>query len=167
LYSRSDEALWLAGDSFGRMGPRFRQQAGDSYVRLVRDYPLSGYVAQAKSKLKTLEVDVPEADPAAVARMKYEAANRKRAGLVHKSMGFLRRGPEVASAARSGSPQMNNPKQNIPASVPVPGATAGFSGDVTAAPVTDSTALDNNPDARAVPPAATNGKQQKKNQKPQ
>jgi len=84
---------------------------------------------------------------------------------VHKSMGFIRRGPEVASAAKSGSPQMNNPKQNIPASVPVPGATAGFTGDVTAAPVTDSTALDNNPDARAVPPAATDGKQQKKNQK--
>jgi len=164
LYSRADEALWLAGDSFNRMGPRFRQQAGDSYARLVRDYPLSAYSSQAKSKLKTLEVDVPEADPAAVARMKYEAANRKRAGLAHKSLGFMRRGPEVNTAAKSGTPQMNNPKQNIPASVPVPGATAGFSGDVTAAPVTDSSALDNNPDARANPPA--NGKQQQqKNQK--
>ena len=165
LYSRSDEALWLAGDSFNRMGPRFRQQAGDSYARIVRDYPLSEYATQAKSKLKTLEVDVPDADPSAVARMKYEAANRKRSSLTHKSMGFVRRGPEVNTAARSGSPQMSNPKQNIPASVPVPGATAGFSGDVTAAPVTDSSALDNNPDARANPPAPANGKQQKQNPK--
>ena len=67
LYSRSDEALWLAGDSFNRMGPRFRQQAGNSYVRLVRDYPLSDYAAQAKTRLKALEVDVPQPDPAAIA----------------------------------------------------------------------------------------------------
>ena len=170
LYSSADEALWLAGDSFTRMGPRFRQQAGDAYSRLVREYPLSDRADEAKKKLKTLEVEVPEADPAAVARMKYEAANRKRAGMARRSLGFMRRGPDVALAAKSGTPQMNNPKQNIPASVPPAAGTPGFQGDVTAAPVTDSTALDNNPDARANPPAAANapannGKQQKKNQK--
>ena len=52
LYSRADEALWLEGDSFTRLGPRFRQQAGDTYARLVRDYPLSAYADQAKSRLK-------------------------------------------------------------------------------------------------------------------
>src|SRR4029077_16554608 len=52
LYSRADEALWLAGDSYSRMGPRFRRDAGYSYQRLVRDYPLSDYADQAKQKLK-------------------------------------------------------------------------------------------------------------------
>jgi outer membrane protein assembly factor BamD len=168
LYSNADEALWLAGDSYSRMGPRFRQQAADSYIRLVRDYPLSDRVDEAKKKLKDLEVEIPEADPAAVARMKFEAANHKRPGLTRRSLGFMRRGPDVSSAAKSGTPTMTNPKQSVPASVPIPGTTAGFQGDVTAAPVTDSTALDNNPDARANPPAAANnnnGKQQKNNKK--
>jgi outer membrane protein assembly factor BamD len=163
LYSRADEALWLSGDSYSRMGPRFRQQAGEAYTRIVKDYPLSSYAAQAKNKLKALEMEIPEADPAAMARMKYEAQNRTKPGMVHRSSGFLRRGPETSSAAKSGSPQMNNPRQNIPASVPAPGTEAGFTGDVTVAPVTNSSALDNNPDARAQPPAGANsGKQQKK-----
>src|SRR5262249_44450456 len=108
LYSSSDEALWLAGDSYSRMGPRFRQQAGEAYQRLVRDYPLSDHVGAARTKLKSMEMDIPEADPAAVARMKYEAANRKRSGIAHRSLGFLRRGPDVSAAAKSGTPQMNN-----------------------------------------------------------
>ena len=49
LYSRADEALWLEADSYTRLGPRFRQQAGDTYARLVRDYPLSEYADQAKN----------------------------------------------------------------------------------------------------------------------
>ena len=36
LYSRADEALWLEGDSYGAWAPRFRQQAGDAYTRIVR-----------------------------------------------------------------------------------------------------------------------------------
>ena len=76
LYSRADEALWLEGDSYTRLGPRFRQQAGDTYTRLVRDYPLSEYADQAKTRLKTLEMPIPAADPAAEARMQFEKENR-------------------------------------------------------------------------------------------
>lgn len=75
LYSRADEALWLEADSFTHMGPRFRQRAGDAYTKIVRDYPLSEYAAMAKKKLVEMELPVPEADPQAIARMKYEAAN--------------------------------------------------------------------------------------------
>jgi outer membrane protein assembly factor BamD len=153
LYSRADEALWLAGDSFNRMGPRFRREATDSYQRLVRDYPLSEFADEAKQKLKALEADIPEANPNAMARMKYERENRTKPGMLHSAMGFMRRGPEMSSAAKTGAPQMNPPRQNIPASVPVPGTTSGFQGDVTAAPVTGPSALDTQPDARATPPA--------------
>ena len=157
LYSHADEALWLAGDYFDRMGPRFRREAGESYLRLVKDYPLSDYAEQAKNKLKAMELEVPEADPAAVARMRFERENRRSPGMIRTTTGFLRRGPETASAAKTGTPQMNPPRQNIPASVPIPGTTAGFQGDVTATPITDTSALDTQPDARANPPA-NNGK---------
>src|SRR5689334_5709741 len=36
LYSKADEALWELGDSYTRMGTRFRKQAGDAYARIVR-----------------------------------------------------------------------------------------------------------------------------------
>jgi len=158
LYSKADEALWLAGDSYSRMGPRFRTQAGQSYQRLVRDYPLSDHADDAKKKLKAMEMEIPDANPQALARMKFEKENRTKQGMVRQATGFVRRGPSVAAAAKSGTPQMEPPRQNIPASVPVPGTTAGFTGDVTATPVTDSTALDTKPDARSPVPQPNNGK---------
>jgi outer membrane protein assembly factor BamD len=154
LYSRADEALWMEGDSYSRMGPRFRKQAGEAYTKLVRDYPLSQFVDEAKKKLTTLEMPIPEPDPAALARMKYEAENRTKPGVVHRSTSFLRRGPETYTAAKSGQPQMSQPRQNIPANVPAPPtANAGFTGDVTVAPVNGTSALDTNPDARTTPPS--------------
>ena len=152
LYSRADEALWLEGDAYTRLGPRFRQQAGDTYTRLVRDYPLSEYAEQAKTRLKTLELPVPPSDPAAEARMRFEKENRTQPGMFQRLTGFLRQNPDTSTAAKSGTPQMNPPKQTIPVTVPVPGSQAGFQGDVTVSPITDPSALENNPDARQQPP---------------
>ena len=157
LYSRVDEAIWKEADAYSHMGPRFRGKSGDALASLVRNYPLSSYADQAKKKLKEMELEVPETDPAAVARMKFEQENRSKPGMIHRSTGWLRSGPETSAAAKSGTPQMNNPKQNIPANVPVPAAEgAGFAGDVTVAPVTGASALDTKPDARAAQ-ASTDG----------
>jgi len=123
---------------------------------VVRDYPLSTFAELAKKKLQEMELAVPEADPAAVARMKFEAANHVAPGKVRKLTDFVRRNPDVSSAAKSGTPTMDPPKREIPATVPVTAdATApGFTGDVTAAPIVGNSALDTQPDARATPPAA-------------
>jgi len=155
LYSKADEALWNEGDSYSHLGPRFRQKAGDAYTKIVRDYPLSQYADLAKKKLVEMELPVPEADPAAVERMKYEAANHEEPGMIHKATDFIRRNPDMSSAAKSGTPTMVTPAREIPATVPVPADAAGFSGDVTVAPVTGTSALDTQPDARtAAQPAA-------------
>jgi hypothetical protein len=66
----------------------------------------------------------------------------------------MRQTPDTGMAAKSGTPQMNPPKQNIPVTVPVPGSQAGFQGDVTVTPVADPAALENNPDARPQPQPA-------------
>src|ERR1700688_3127061 len=95
LYSRAAEALWLDGNAYGRMGARFRNKAGDAYAKIVRDYPLSQYAELAKKKLQEMEMAVPEADPTAVARMKYEAANHQEPGRVRKLTDFMRRNPDV------------------------------------------------------------------------
>ncbi len=45
LYSNAGMALYEAGDSYSKMGPRFRKQAGEMFSRIMRDYPMS---AEAK-----------------------------------------------------------------------------------------------------------------------
>jgi outer membrane protein assembly factor BamD len=148
LYSRADEALWLDADSLTHMGPRFRQSAGDAYTKIVRDYPLSLWASQAKKKLVEMELPVPEPDPAAMTRMRHEEENYVKPGMRARAASFLGHSPDVSAAAKSGTPTMTNPKAEIPASVPIPGGTSGFSGDVTVAPVGDTSALDTKPDAR-------------------
>ncbi len=160
LYSGADEALWLEADSYSKMGTRFRAKAGEAYTRIVRDYPLSNYVEPAKKKLKEMELPIPEPDPVAYNRMKYELENRKTPGLLSRSFGIFRSRPDVSMAAKSGTPAMTPPRPTIPASVPAPAASSGFTGDVTVSTPTDTTALDTKPDARQVLP----GQQQQSNQ---
>ena len=149
LYSRADEANWLLGGAYEKMPPRFRQKAGDAYARIVREYPLSSYVEDAKKKLAQLEIPIPEPDPVAYARMKYELENREGMGPMDHFWGIFRKSPDTRAAARSGTPAMTSLRPTIPLSVPTPGQTGtGFTGDVTAQPVGDNSALDTQPDAR-------------------
>ena len=156
LYSKADLALFELGDAYERWdSKRFRKQSGDAFARIVRDYPLSGYAEDAKKRLNQMELPVPEADPAAVQRMQYELDNRRKAGMMSKGLGILKRGPDVHTAAKSGKPAMETKRPTAPANVPTPAATAGFTGDVTAGTVPDNgkSAIDTNPDARQNPPA--------------
>jgi len=153
LYSKADVALWQMGEAYAKLGNRFRKQEGDAYARIVRDYPLSSYADAAKSKLKEMELPVPDADPVAVSRMKYELENRRKPGMLSRTTDILRRGPDMSAAARSGSPAMTTLRPATPVLVPQPaGAAPGFTGDVTATTVTGPSALDTNKDARTNPP---------------
>jgi outer membrane protein assembly factor BamD len=158
LYSHADAALWDLGDSYHRMGNRFRKEEGAAYARIVKDYPLSDYVDNAKKKLRELEMPIPDADVAAYNRMKWERENRQKASMLSKSTSILRRGPDVSTAARSGNPTMTTAKPTIPVSVPPPAGATGFTGDVTATTAPNSNALDTNPDARGNTPAAGDAK---------
>jgi outer membrane protein assembly factor BamD len=154
LYSKADLALWEMGQSYGRLGNRFRKQEGDAYAKIVRDYPLSDYADDATRRLKELEMPVPEPDKAAVARMQYEKDHRVKPGIIARDTLFLRRGPDTSTAARSGDPAMTTMRPSVPPLVPQPaGAGGAFNGEVVATPVGNSTALDTKPDARANPPA--------------
>jgi outer membrane protein assembly factor BamD len=158
LYSKSDEALWDLGDAYSKMGPRFRKQAGEAYARIVKDYPLSDYVEAAKKKLNELEFPIPEADPAAYSRMKYNDEHRTKRSMMSKSTALLHSGPDVTSSSKTGTPAMTTLRPTVPPSVPqLPGAAGGVT-DVTAQTVSGTSALDTNPDARQNPPAAAGDK---------
>src|SRR5579864_18842 len=94
LYSRADDALWYAAESYVRMGDRFENQQVTDYTRIVKDYPLSAHAEEAKSKLQAMNRPVPEADPAAIARMKYELENQEKPGPVGRALGIFKQHPD-------------------------------------------------------------------------
>lgn len=148
LFSRADEALYKLGDAYTKMGPRFKDRSGKAYSKLVREYPLSAFAEDAKKRLQEMEMVVPEADPTAVARMKYEAENRTKPGMLAPVANVLKRGPDVKNAAKSGTPAMAAVRPTIPVNVPVPAAAATGTTDVTVSTVNDPSTLESTPDAR-------------------
>jgi outer membrane protein assembly factor BamD len=148
--------LWQLADSYNRMGDRFEDRAAAAYTRIVKDYPLSDRAEEAAAKLKEMNRPVPEADPVAYARMKYEMENRQKIGVMSHMLGMFKHSPETRTAAKSGTPAMAAMRPAVPLSVPAAlnGSAAGGTSDVTVQNVTDSTALDTKPDARMNPPAA-------------
>ncbi|MBZ5592045.1 MAG: outer membrane protein assembly factor BamD [Acidobacteriia bacterium] len=156
LFSEADEALWQVADSYTRMGDRFEDKSAAAYSRIVKDYPLSDHAEEAAARLKEMNRPVPEADPVAYARMKYELENREKIGMMSHVLGMFKHSPETRTAAKSGTPAMAAMRPNLPLSVPAAlnGSATGGTSDVTVQTVTDSTALDTKPDARMSPPAA-------------
>ncbi len=172
LYSKAAEALFEAGDSYSKMGPRFRKQAGDMFGRVVQEYPLSNRVKDATLRLEDMELPVPKPDQAAADREKYDLENYQKPGMLTRSMAWMHSGPDVSHAAKSGAPTMTDPKRTLPGSIPVvanadnaaSASTGTGTTDVSASTVGPNSALDKNPDARtattpttpAAKPAAAN-----------
>ena len=107
LYSRSDDALWMLGDIFEKSEKK--EIASIYYSRIVKEYPLSPRVGDAKGKLVAFHVPVPQADPKALAWMQAEVNTpRPKPGLLSKPMIMVKSGPdkELRSSSRLGAPQM-------------------------------------------------------------
>jgi outer membrane protein assembly factor BamD len=158
LFSRADEALWEQGEAYKRMGDRFENQQAGAYSKIVKDYPLSAHMDEAKQRLDAMKRPVPEADPVAYSRMKYELENHSKPGPLSHTFGIFKQHPDTTMAAKSGTPQMTGLRPTIPATVPAiaAGPATGVT-DVTAA-TGSAEQLDKNPDARlnqgANPPGA-------------
>ena len=150
LFSAADESLWELADSYRRMGDRFENEQAQAYSRIVKDYPLSAHADAAKAALEAMKRPVPEADPAAVARMKYDQENRGKRSLLAKAWGPFGSRPDTTTAAKSGTPPMTGFRPTIPRSVPQNAAATGVT-DVSATTPAQNV-LDTAPDARLNPP---------------
>jgi outer membrane protein assembly factor BamD len=107
LYSKADRALWMLGNIWE--GTEKKENAANYYAQIVRNYPLSPLVPDAKSRLQAMKAPIPQPDPKAVAWMTAEQnAPRPRTGMVGKSMGFFKPGPkqELQVASRVGKPTL-------------------------------------------------------------
>jgi len=154
LFSHADDALFEQADSFHHMGDRFEDREAEALTKIVRDYPLSDHVDDAKQRLEQLKKPIPAADPAAYERQKYELDAYRKPSLLVRSTEIFRRGPDTSFAAKAGAPAMATLRPPTPVSVPVqvagetPGSVTGQIGgggsDVTGSVVDkkDSAAID-------------------------
>jgi outer membrane protein assembly factor BamD len=113
LYSKSDKALWMLGDVFEKS--EHKEIASVYYAQIVRNYPLSPLVPDAKSKLKAFKSPIPQADPKAVAWMTAEQnAPREHDSMIKKPLALVRTGPhaELLSAAKTGEPNLQPEADN-------------------------------------------------------
>lgn len=149
LFSGSDQALWDLADSYKHMGSRFDNQRAAALVKLVREYPLSAHLETAKQVLTSMNRQVPEADPDAYARMKYNVENRSRPGILHRTISPFETHPDTYMAAKAGNPAMESIRPSIPVSVPA-AAAGGQNGisDVSAGLASDTNSFDQQKDVR-------------------
>ena len=107
LYSKSDHALWMLGDLYETSEKR--EIASKYYAQIVRDYPKSELVGDAKYKLKAFNVPIPQPDPNALAWMTAnQNAPRPKTPLFKRPLEMLKTGPvdELYTSARVGTPTM-------------------------------------------------------------
>jgi outer membrane protein assembly factor BamD len=127
LYSQNDEALWLLGEIYGRAKTLSKSEddknhwgdlAAKCYAKIVRDYPLSKRVPEAKARLKGMARPIPETDPSAYARMQQEQLYQKQhhqLAVLKMPTSLLKGTPDFATAAHSGVPQLNPPNDVVSA----------------------------------------------------
>src|ERR1700733_14326824 len=130
LYSKSDHALWMLGDIFERS--EHKEIASLYYAQIVRNYPLSPLVGDAKTKLKAFKVPVPQPDPKAQAWMAAEQNTpRQHDSLIKRPLALVRSGPhaEIISAARTGAPNLQPEADNTSATdILTPGNRSSLGG---------------------------------------
>jgi outer membrane protein assembly factor BamD len=113
LYSKTDKALWMLGDIFE--SSEKREIASVYYSQIIRNYPLSQYVPDAKNKLAAFKVPIPQADPKSLAWMTAEQNTpRQHDSLVKKPLALVRSAPhdEMIVAARNGTPNLEPESEN-------------------------------------------------------
>lgn len=127
LYSQSDEALWMLSNIYQKakqavsknedLRNHYADLEGKVLDRIVSNYPLSPRAAEAKQELKAMGMAVPEADPAAAARMRkqdaYISAHRK--SRLKEPLQIMKSGPDFSMAAQFGMPNLTPPSDSISA----------------------------------------------------
>ena len=138
LYSRADEALYLLGQNYEGQITRMRsaptcdakglprgcatevlkghyiveltKHASEKYDQILTRYPLMDRSDDAKKRLTALHQPIPRPTKAQVAQNRKEMESRSEATKVQMLMDIVKKGPNVASAAKVGEPPLADPE---------------------------------------------------------
>ena len=134
LYSRADEALYLLGQDYEAQIARMRsaptcdahflprgcatedaksrligeltKEAAEQYSKIITRYPLMERFDDARKRLAALHQPVPRPTKGEVARNRAEMESRGASSTVQHLMGIVKKGPDVANAAKVGEPPL-------------------------------------------------------------
>ncbi|MGA8765019.1 MAG: outer membrane protein assembly factor BamD [Candidatus Sulfotelmatobacter sp.] len=137
LYSKADEALYLLGQDYeaqlamvrskptctktnpqpGCIGENAKanfleglsKQAGGAYAKIITRYPAMNREDDAKKRLAVLHQPVPRPTKAALAQNKAEEESRRETTTLGRLMSVVKKGPDVAQAAKVGDPTLVDP----------------------------------------------------------
>jgi len=138
LYSRADEALFLLGQDYEGQIMRMRsaptcdvhglprgcaleaqkaryigeltKSAAEQYSKILTRYPLMDKSDDAKRRLAALHQPIPRPTKGAVAQNRAEIASRGESSAMQKLMGLVKKGPDMANAAKVGDPSLADPE---------------------------------------------------------
>ncbi len=138
LYSRADEALFLLGQDYEGQIARVRtaptcnehglprgcareidksryigqltKNASEEYSKILTRYPLLDRSDDAKKRLAALHQPIPRPTRRAVAQNRAEMESRSELTAIQKMMGIVKKGPDVANAAKVGDPSLADPE---------------------------------------------------------
>ncbi len=137
LYSRADEALYLLGQNYEGQIAQIRarpvckavntppgcadenskakfigvltKDASEAYSQIITRYPVMDRGDDAKKRLTALHQPVPRPTKAAVAQNRAEEESRREASTMDRLMSVVKKGPDVAQAAKVGDPTLVDP----------------------------------------------------------
>ncbi len=137
LYSGADEALYVLGqnyeaqiarmratptcvktspkpgcileDSKSKMIAELTREAAEAYSQIITRYPVMDRSDDAKKRLTALHQPVPRPTKAAVKQNREEQDSRRESTTLAKLMSVVKRGPDVATAAKVGDPTLVDP----------------------------------------------------------
>ncbi len=138
LYSRADEALYFLGQDYEGQIAQFRarpvcrafntppgcvgvettkakildeltKQAAAAYSQIITRYPVMERSDDAKRRLAALHQPIPRPTKAAVAQNRAEEESRREANTLDRLMSVVKKGPDVAQAAKVGDPTLVDP----------------------------------------------------------
>ncbi len=162
LYSQSDDALFMLGSIYSRAKQVSKNEddknhwadlAAKCYERIVRDYPLSDSAPEAKARLKLMGMDVPAADPAALARMRREQLYEKQHHpnrILKLPLAVIKSSPDTYAAAHSGEPDLNPPDDLVSATDVLNQGAAGPTFSVVGSAVSAASGSDSGSDSNPV-----------------
>jgi outer membrane protein assembly factor BamD len=191
LYSRADEALYLLGQNYegqiaqvrarpactafntppGCVGEGAKssmigvltKDASAAYSQIITRYPVMDRGDDAKKRLGALHQPIPRPTKAAVAQNRAEDESRKEDDALAKLMSVVKKGPDMAQAAKVGEPTLVDPTPVSASGAAVemmrqarglPAGDHGLSGEI----VNGGTPAANEPAPRSdAPAAAANG----------
>jgi outer membrane protein assembly factor BamD len=137
LYSKADEALFLLGQNYegqiaqmrarltcvktsphpgcvpeqvkANMIEELTKEASAAYSQIITRYPLMDREDDAKKRLALLHQPIPRPTKAAVAQNRREEDSRREASTYDRLLSVVKKGPDVAQAAKVGEPPLVDP----------------------------------------------------------